>query len=563
MGRHVLTPTESPATLTFRRAGPSVLIVSAIAMLALVLLSGWVVLRPGLTSAGGADPAAGGVSDGAPCTGLRVAADPSFVPVLERFTETLATGTECIGLDIVAVQGRAAATGLADTGPHVWIPDDVSWIPGADPRITGGEADHPVIATSPVLFALGPDAADRLGGSAATWTGLAAATERGPRVQVAVEDPATSGDGLVAMGGVNESVWAASGRNAAGGAMEAVFAASRVVPDSAALAVSGDEVALVPERALLQRGGPPDGSLVVAPADHTVALRYTWVATTVDADDPALLAARDTLFGLLTSPEGRDALAAAHLRPGDLSPVATPDWVPEIRAEPLAALSGHHVEHVFATFYPDERVADLQVVIDVSNSMWAQPPDSDRPLLDEVKAGVLEIADTLPEAARVGVWEFGTDLDPPLDHRVVVPLTPLTDQGRAALRTGVGGMRPLDTGTGLHDTIAEAYRAARDSTRPGIRSQVVVFTDGRNEADEGSLELGELQARLVADQDEARPVSLAVVVYGDPAIADELTAVLEPVAGSVSVVRTSQDVRNAFIHVAATGLHADDHEGHG
>ena len=45
-------------------------------------------------------------------------------------------------------------------------------------------------------------------------------------------------------------------------------------------------------------------------------------------------------------------------------------------------------------------------------------------------------------------------------------------------------------------------------------SHVVVFTDGRNEADQPTLSLEQLGQRLAAAKDPQRPVELTVVAFG-------------------------------------------------
>ena len=112
--------------------------------------------------------------------------------------------------------------------------------------------------------------------------------------------------------------------------------------------------------------------------------------------------------------------------------------------------------------------------------------------------------------------------------------TTLDGEGRAAVSRAVGQLVPQDTGTGLHDTILAAYEAARDAARPDVPSHVVVFTDGRNEADQPTLSLEELGQRLAAakahaDREGQRPVELTVVAFGGQPEAQALKDALEPV----------------------------------
>ena len=133
--------------------------------------------------------------------------------------------------------------------------------------------------------------------------------------------------------------------------------------------------------------------------------------------------------------------------------------------------------------------------------------------------------------------------------------TVLDGEGRAAVSRAVPQLVPHDTGTGLHDTILAAYEAARDTARPDVPSHVVVFTDGRNEADRPTLSLEELGQRLAAAKDPQRPVELTVVAFGGQPEAQALKDTLKPVDGYLDALTTADDVKAAFIHAAAGGIH--------
>jgi hypothetical protein len=496
------------------------------------------------------------------CTTLRVVTAASFAPVLDGLGPVLQEDpTVCVALDVSEIDGRPAVSTLAASGAHVWIPDDASWVAGADPSVVAlPEDEEPaVLAMSPILALAAPGTADRLAADGLTWTELADAVTVGEPVRLVAEDPAGSGDGLVAIGALGEVVWLASGMDAASGAWSAARAVTRTALDPATTTPAEGEVVLVPEHALLGAGAPPAGGVVLAPSDHTAVLRYTWVPTTVDEDDEAVRAARQTLLDALTGQDAQEMRPTAGLRGPDMAALPGADWLPAASAPALDVMGGHHVEHVFAAFYEADRLADLLVVVDVSGSMFAVPPGGDRPLISEVKAGVLAVADQLPDDAQLGIWEFGTLLDPPRDHRVVQPATPLSPEARQALAARVQEMNAVETGTGLYDTLLAAYLAARDVRRPDVRSQVIVFTDGNNDADETGLTPEQLTEQLAASTDPAREVGLAVVVYdtdgSGEARAEALGTVLEPIGGYVSTVRSAQDVTNAFAHIAAGGLH--------
>jgi len=245
----------------------------------------------------------------------------------------------------------------------------------------------------------------------------------------------------------------------------------------------------------------------------------------------------------------------AHDRPGGGPPPGA-EGLPAVEAPPFEVLGAHHVDHVLATWYAADRRSDLLVAVDVSGSMQARAPGSDRAVIDVVRDGIGELASLLPDESQLTLWRFGTRLDGERDHEAVLRATTLDGEGRAAVSRAVGQLRPQDTGTGLHDTILAAYEAARDSARPDVPTHVVVFTDGRNEADEPTLGLDQLGQRLAAAKDPQRPVELTVIAFGEQPEAKALEDTLKPVDAYVSALRTADEVNAAFIHAAAHAVDA-------
>ena len=138
---------------------------------------------------------------------------------------------------------------------------------------------------------------------------------------------------------------------------------------------------------------------------------------------------------------------------------------------------------------------------------------------------------------------------------MLLPTAELTRQHRDEVATAMDQLRARSDGTGLYDTVLAAYLAARDQYRAGVPNHVVVFTDGHNESDPGSMTIAQLTERLVAARDPNRPVGLTVIAFGDKPYADELTKALEPVDGYVSQPSTADAVGEVFLHVAAGGVH--------
>jgi hypothetical protein len=316
------------------------------------------------------------------------------------------------------------------------------------------------------------------------------------------------------------------------------------------------EVAVVPEYALLPavRDGSTAGMRVVAPADRTSALRYTWIPMAEAVADPGRAARLERLREALTGPGSSGALAAAGLRrPGiGLPPGSRPGELPAATAPLFDVLDPQRVDRVFATLYRQDRQVDVLAVVDVSGSMAAHADGSGgRPLLDVAREGLSGIANLLPDGAQLGLWEFGVDLAPPHDHRVLLGRADLGADQRAALGSALGALRLQETGSGLHDTVLAAYTAARDSHRNGASDHVLVVTDGRDEADPGAMSAEQLAEHLKVRADPERPVQLTVVTLGGQADATRLADALTPVGVRVERATRAGEVRAAFLHAAA------------
>jgi von Willebrand factor type A domain len=507
--------------------------------------------------------------DPAGCAGtLTVVAASSFVPVLNAVAPALAAGENCARLDVVPADGRAAAAEVARRGAAVWIPDDAAWAATqgmAQLAVAPTAGAGTVLATSPFYLVTDVATAQRVTAEGSGWLALDRLLSRpagaSPTVTLAVRDPAGSGDGMLAAGAVGEAVWMADGMDASALALAKAMPVTRTVAGTEpALPRTAGEIGVIPEHALLpvlRAGGLPAGTTVLAPNDHTAVLRYSWLPTAAAAADPATAAPLKRLLDTLRGPEAAPALAAADLRrpdangpPGDAVP-----QLPAVTAAPFAVLQPHHVDHVFATWYSGDRKADVLVAVDVSGSMNARAPGSERRLIDLVKAGFADLGRLLPDDSELGLWEFGVNLAPPKDYQVLLPTAALTPEHRREVSTAVDRLRARSNGTGLYDTVLAAYLAARDRYRAGVPNHVVVFTDGHNELDPGSLTLDQLSTRLAESQDPARPVRLSLIAFGDKPYADQLKKALEPVRGYVSRPATADAVGGAFVHVAAGGVH--------
>ena len=503
---------------------------------------------PSSESASGGSATSGGP---VPCDRpLRVVTSASFAPVLTALTPGLAAAQPCAELQVTVADGRSASGVVEASKADVWIPDDAAWATVAQAAALAPDTAR-TVATSPLLFAMpaGSVVED------ATWAGMADsfATKRSTMV---VRDPLASGDGLVAAAAMSLAV--AKDGGPLNAAVDVVRAkdAGRTVPGTALPQAPG-EVAIVPEYALVQ-DPTAAADTIVAPADATALLRYTWLPTRAALADPARASTVQVLGRTLGGARGRDAIAAAGLRAGEWPGVAPAArrgaaTVPPVRAEPMKPFVQHYVWHVLSTWDPAQRAANLLVVTDVSGSMADAAPGGDAPVIDLVRDGLDQTIGLLPDNAEFGLWEFGYQLQPPDDFRPLVQPAPLTADQRATLGSATAALTPRRTGTSLYATILAAYRYQQDRFDPTLPTQVIVFTDGVEEDSPDTLTADQLRDALAA-ADPAKRVQLAVFGFGDRVPVDELMAALKPVQGQVDPLTRPQEVAGAFVHAVSGGL---------
>ncbi|MGL5818634.1 MAG: VWA domain-containing protein [Phycicoccus sp.] len=559
-----------------------------------------------LSSDGGARSAGRPVSGGpvepvaSSCQELTILSATSYEPVLTGLAPRLAEATPCVRLRVVTVDGRAAPDALGRERADAWVADDGAWRAMADPALLAaptqvrpvgdggnvgdgaeetGDAEETgvVVAISPLyLLTTHADAAS-VGSERATWHGVAerlaeesAHAERGTRgLRLMAADPARSGAGLVGVGSLAEGVWLAEGEEGMDESTVALTATNgRAItyPGVEAIPVpQRGQVAVVPEYALLPRlAGLPADSTVLTGQDRTALLRYTWWTTARGSADPVRQEALATVLRTLTSAEAAPALHDAGLRPAPTGPgLATspapavgaggPE-LPALTAEPFPVLGPHHADHVLAAWNAQDRRADVLVVVDVSGSMADPAAGSWAPLVEVVTSAAQDLTELLPDDATLGAWVFGSRLRGTSDHVQLVAPRELGADHRATVRRALAGVTARPTGTGLYDTVLDAYTHAAKRARAGVPAHVIVFTDGRDEHDRDSIGLAGLERAITALGAGGQGPQLTVIAYGAESDADRLAEAVEPVDGYVEQPHSAAEVRAAFIHAAAGGL---------
>ena len=392
----------------------AVLVVVATASTAVAMLAG---------GSGGQTAGAGGPS----CErSLRVVTSSSFAPVLDRLEPTLDRGADCVALDTVVVDGRPAAHRVAEREADVWIPDDVSWaaVAGSGLLAEEGEAGSgTVLATSPIYLVADDATAAKVAAAGGSWLGLAGLLTGPSGVRLAVKDPNSSGAGMVAAGSLGEAVWLDEGMDASSAALSRTLRVTRTVPGPASAMPRPGEVGLVPEYELLAAPDRVGDRTVLPGTDHTALLRFGWLPTAAAVGMPERAAALQRLLSVLKGSAAADAVSAAGLRrPNGAAPPAAPKGLlPALAGKPLEMLKPHHVDHVFAAWYVQDRRSSTLFAVDVSGSMADPAPGTQTPLIDLVRQGCLAVGRLLPDESSLGLWAFGSRLEPPRDYRVLLP----------------------------------------------------------------------------------------------------------------------------------------------
>jgi hypothetical protein len=465
--------------------------------------------------------------------------------------------------------GRGAAALVTEA--DLWIPDDASWAgaaanvplarPGEDGKL-GPAGAGTIVAQSPIYMVTDAGTAGKIRSAGDSWLGLATLLGDGKSgVGMVVRDPGNSGDGLVGAGAMAETVWIKQDMDASALVLSKAYDVTRTVTGpGAALPKKAGEVGLIPEYALIPLlPSLTRDSAVLAGKDFAVSLQYAWYPTQKAADDPATAQALVDVLDALNEPAGAAALTAAGLRnPRAAKPNEPPagaQQLPPLAAEAMPVLKPHHIDHVLATWYIQDRRTDLMMVVDASGSMDDPAPGTRTPLMELVRQGCRSMENLLPDDSRVGLWEFGAQLDPPRDYRPLLAPGPLNAAHRQATVNACGRLKTYSTGTGLYDTILAAYNAAKQTYRPGVPNRVLVFTDGLNQ-DSSSITLAQLKANLGKAHDAEKPVNLSVVIFGEDKVPVEaIDDALGAVDGYLDTLKEAAEVPAVFIHVAAGGLH--------
>lgn len=497
-------------------------VIAAVTVVAVAVAGfvGWRLLSPeappSAVPSGAAAPAS--CDDPTPVT---VAAAPAVAPIVSSLAEGLSTHEDgpCAAFTIESAEAfTVARTVGSQAEPDAWVTDSAEWIQRAQSLAARELTVTDPFASSSIVVALSPAAADELG-NRATWSALLTGS-----TPVRVPDPNRSAVGSAVLGA------AAPGLAPAKITEIARAGPSTPVPDLKAAAASKSPVGVVvPAAQLLAFNESNAGQALaaLAPVEGAPFLSYSLVTINARPEVAKLIAefgdylgsdaARDPLSEAgFTTPDGPEAQVPTPLH-GTITAKPAPE------ADVLAS-----VRAAWTSASPKRQTL---LALDVSGSLLRRTDGGTRlaVMKDAVSWAVAGIAPSNTLALWAYSLHIGTKGD---DFRVLLDAGAVGDGNHfLAVRKNIAGLdRTVGGGRGLYDTIAAAYQKAVSSFAKGFDNSVVILADGPNDDDYGaSLEI--LTDRITQLKDPARPVRIDIVGFGSEPDAKSMTAIAELTGG--------------------------------
>ncbi|MFC0548766.1 substrate-binding domain-containing protein [Kutzneria chonburiensis] len=471
---------------------------------------------------------------------LRVAVTPAMLAPVQAIADAFNHDSPTAGGQCATVQVSAepAAQVVQDLPvnpidpPALWIPDSALWVPTAqqlESRVTGPTprlAEHPSIASSPLVIAASPKQAAKL----TSWQQLVAGN-------VMIADPLSNTEGIATLALAQSLSPASNGapppqliavllklRNATVTTTDAAFQALQQHPDTV---FSATEQSVVANNASVAQNStkvvavyPTEGSVLF---DYpvvrvTTSTEPTGTSTAATAFEAELHSARS--MGILSAAGFRDPRAVASSSWGGKDGVRsqTPKLIPAPTADQVTT-----VLRAWSVVHLDGRTL---AIIDTSGSM-KEPMPGGQTRIEVARDGALAGLSLMPDSTSVGLWTFS------LTTSELVPLEPLgsLDNGvpqRLALQRA-GATLPSRVGgsTALYDTALAGFEALQNNFDATKVNAEVLITDGRNER-AGGLDLNGLLAKLRTEYDPSRPVEIIGIGLGpdaDMGVLNQIAAV--------------------------------------
>lgn len=527
-----------------RRRRIGILVVTVVAILAVSLGLGSHFL--GLQPTGGSDgpaPAAQSSSDGGPnCqnpTTLKVNVPEAIATTFAALAEAYRSqpGVPCVKFTITTRAPSIVAQSIAwPDRPDAWVIDAPVWLDQANRRAGLHLAGDVPFATSPIVVAMKPAAAEAAANHG--WSELAASKN-----ELVLPEPTHSTVGLYGLVAASEYWSRTQLRSAADFARRngerSLLDVVRLPQSNVITPVS------MAELAAFNAANPATALAAVHPADGVATLEYSIVLVT--ETNPGMRAVLKSLRDFLATDEAGEIVT----RNGFTFPSGKP--LPTITSGPVrgtakvvAAPSATEIAAARQAWAEVARPPQAVIALDVSSTSLSTV--GGETVLELIRRSTQRGLAALPEGSTVALWAFGQHLGgEDQDHKVLAPSDELTEPSQvqsvaralASLKALAGGDR------GLYDTIVAAQAAARAESGPDRANSAIIITSGANEDDAG-LSLGETRAAVAAVSDANRDLELVIIGVGPKADARNLSSIADSAGGTYVAVSTADDLLRAL-----------------
>ncbi|WP_422746711.1 hypothetical protein ACN27E_03915 [Mycobacterium sp. WMMD1722] len=556
--------TGSHRALTPKRRGVSIPVIAV--LVAVVVLVGaviaWRFFGDALSNRSDADAARCVSGD----LSVAVLADPSIADQISALATAYNDTAKPVGDRCVKVGVRPAGSGQVLAGFEGDWPGDLGdkpalWIPASGLSAARLEAatgpqtidDSRSLVTSPVVLAVRPQLRDAL--AEQSWSTLPA-LQNNPTgldglglagwgsLKLALPRTGDSDASILAAEAVATAAAPAGAPATDGlGAVTTLAAGAPELPadtaDAAmdALLGSGDPAAApvhaVPltEQQLFRRAAElPDAKNAVAawrPSGPTATADYPTVLLAGDWLDREQVAAASEFARFMRDPERLSELAAAGFRTGTGSPPASD--VVDFAAVPAPLPVGDDAQRARIA---DALVAPAQAstsTIMLDLSMPAAEGTNSR--MGNVVNALIPRIEALPPTSAVGLWTFNASAG-----TSQVPLGPLAER-RDALTSTLDQLSSTSGGAVSFTTLRLVYTEALANFRAGQPNSVTVITEGPHT--DQTLDGSGLEAFIQGAFDQARPVAVNVIDFGDDPDRATWEAVAQVTGGTYQNLATS------------------------
>ncbi|MPZ00198.1 MAG: VWA domain-containing protein [Actinophytocola sp.] len=490
-------------------------------------------------------------------TAISVTAATDVAPVVQRAARTVSQqeGDDCYRVHVTARDSEVTAESLVLTKgatPDVWIPESTMWLQHANDK---GAWDVPVngtsIASTPVVLALTDDAAAQLGWPAVTPRWSAVVGPDAGDFDVGIADPAWDPASLSALIALRHlagggKAYTSSLRHVSANATEDPETHYRRLPGNSGDTEPLDAFPTTEFDLLTHNVEARDVALVASYSEQPIpALDFPYIVLP-DTTGAQRTAAKDFLDRLL-SERVAEAFADAGFRtPEGVALRKRGERTSSQAVQPVALPDAGEVRQLLNEWAGVNLSARIQVLLDVSGSMSAVVPGTDKTRM----AATIEAAELglrlFKPTTKIGLWLFSTYLDGTKPYRELLPVRPVSEHlsgdGIARLRAvanQVGG------NTGLYDSTLAAYRQATEHWEAGRINIVVVLTDGRNAYPEG-ITREQLLTKLGTLRDPRRPLQIIGIGIGPDVDKRELAQIAAATGGEAFTTPDPSRIQDVF-----------------